>query len=849
MKRYKKLTAMLLSAVMAFSVMSFTAFAEEETDNVETSEEDRELEDINANEYMTFYNENEVIEEDENEESLNELETVNEIKGPSDGVIFNNVVFANGKDVTVEPDSSNDGLIVTIDETEYTYEHNNTSNKEGALVIFAGGNNDSETHGETTIRIKSGAMVNTIFGGGYNNSTVDKAEIFIEEGAIVTNVYGGGMTEAKDSTSKDRVESVDITVDGKVGLLYAGGNSAVGPKITDVIDFERGTANNSVGQANITINGEVVDYFGSSYSYGGIESVVCTVNGEISGSYSAVSGANGYTGSAAMIVNEGASVNTDLYMAMRGYIAGDITLENHGSIERVSLNPDGVEVSVAGNVEVISDGTIENCNIDCGCAKKTVKEGVPAYPAKITVSGDVEVTSAYWESNTGSNYEAVNGQTIYLKDGAVLKEAGTLDNVIIVAEEVGDTTVTVEPDEPKIDAGNVQLPDGFGDEQIKGTTVEGLENSASGIVTESEVEKAKSELSKQIEAGNDLIIEVKPYLDIKVVDYNETDKSFTVDITPKCDVVAKAGDGEVQLGTKDMTISEVVTVTIPVPENVFEEENLYVKHRHGSNTYYYEAELEDNKVTFDNPNGFSEITILNDNRVATIDYKELDKEVEYTRADIGKDLKDYNEKGYTFNGWEINGKTYTVMTEELFEIIDGGKVTAKADLTKKKSSGSSYSLEEGHTDRDENTTTEPEKEESPYEDVGKDNPYYDAIVYVTEKGWMSGISTENKVFAPNGTLTRAMGVMVLWNKAGQPEPQEVAPFLDVTSDAWYAKAVAWAYEQGISVGYGDIYGPNDYLTTEQFTRMNDIANGRTPAVYIGGAPNATRGWVAAEISK
>ena len=115
MKRYKKLTAMLLSAVMAFSVMSFTAFAEEETDNVETSEEDRELEDINANEYMTFYNENEVIEEDENEESLNELETVNEIKGPSDGVIFNNVVFANGKDVTVEPDSSNDGLIVTIE--------------------------------------------------------------------------------------------------------------------------------------------------------------------------------------------------------------------------------------------------------------------------------------------------------------------------------------------------------------------------------------------------------------------------------------------------------------------------------------------------------------------------------------------------------------------------------------------------------------------------------------------------------------------------------------------------------------------------------------------------------------
>ena len=207
------------------------------------------------------------------------------------------------------------------------------------------------------------------------------------------------------------------------------------------------------------------------------------------------------------------------------------------------------------------------------------------------------------------------------------------------------------------------------------------------------------------------------------------------------------------------------------------------------------------------------------------------------------DIEDYLDKDS--NIVKDKDGNYVVMDEEEYEDY----------LDSKKSHGSSYSLEEkkGGSKKDEEeeepeVTTEPEKEESPYEDVGKDNPYYDAIVYVTEKGWMSGISTENKVFAPNGTLTRAMGVMVLWNKAGQPEPQEVAPFLDVTSDAWYAKAVAWAYEQGISVGYGDIYGPNDYLTTEQFTRMNDIANGRTPAVYIGGAPNATRGWVASQIA-
>ena len=159
----------------------------------------------------------------------------------------------------------------------------------------------------------------------------------------------------------------------------------------------------------------------------------------------------------------------------------------------------------------------------------------------------------------------------------------------------------------------------------------------------------------------------------------------------------------------------------------------------------------------------------------------------------------------------------------------------------------SYSLKEGKTERDDEeeepvVTPEPEEEEGPFSDVGKDNPNYDAIVEVYEKGWMAGIA--DGVFAPNGTLTRGMAVTILWNRAGQPEPASVAPFLDVTSDAWYAKAVAWAYENGITSGYGDTYGPDDFITTEQFTRMNDIADGRTPEVYVGGAPYATRGWVA-----
>ena len=192
---------------------------------------------------------------------------------------------------------------------------------------------------------------------------------------------------------------------------------------------------------------------------------------------------------------------------------------------------------------------------------------------------------------------------------------------------------------------------------------------------------------------------------------------------------------------------------------------------------------------------------------------------------------------------------YVAMDEETYEDY----------LDDKKSHGSRYELEEKENDRkddddedkeeDKKPEEKPEEpeEESIFSDVAIDDPNYDAIVKVFEKGWMVGVS--EKVFAPNGTLTRGMAATILWNKAGKPEPVNAAPFLDVTADAWYTKAVAWAYEQGIVLGYdAETFGPNDFVTTEQFTIMLDKSEGKTPAPYAGGAPNATRAWVASKIA-
>ena len=108
-----------------------------------------------------------------------------------------------------------------------------------------------------------------------------------------------------------------------------------------------------------------------------------------------------------------------------------------------------------------------------------------------------------------------------------------------------------------------------------------------------------------------------------------------------------------------------------------------------------------------------------------------------------------------------------------------------------------------------------------------------------------GAHTEDTTtaYAPDRLMTRAMAAVMIWDRAGRPEPIGISPFLDVTSDKYYSKAVAWAYESGIVAGYdARTYAPNENATKEQFVRMNDIANGRIPAAYVGVTDKATLGW-------
>ena len=95
-------------------------------------------------------------------------------------------------------------------------------------------------------------------------------------------------------------------------------------------------------------------------------------------------------------------------------------------------------------------------------------------------------------------------------------------------------------------------------------------------------------------------------------------------------------------------------------------------------------------------------------------------------------------------------------------------------------------------------------EEAPeqiFKDVPVDAYYYEAVKWAAEKGITGGVG--NGLFAPNQPCTRGQIVTFLWRAAGSPAPKSMSSFTDVPADAFYAKAVAWAVENGITGGTGD----------------------------------------------
>ena len=119
---------------------------------------------------------------------------------------------------------------------------------------------------------------------------------------------------------------------------------------------------------------------------------------------------------------------------------------------------------------------------------------------------------------------------------------------------------------------------------------------------------------------------------------------------------------------------------------------------------------------------------------------------------------------------------------------------------------------------------EPEAEsESAFADVDAGAYYAAAVDWATEAGVTKGVSKSH--FAPNAAITRGQAVTLLWRLAGEPGPEQDSPFTDVPAQRYDADAVAWAAEQGVTLGVSATrFAPDDACTRAQIVTFLCRAN-------------------------
>lgn len=126
---------------------------------------------------------------------------------------------------------------------------------------------------------------------------------------------------------------------------------------------------------------------------------------------------------------------------------------------------------------------------------------------------------------------------------------------------------------------------------------------------------------------------------------------------------------------------------------------------------------------------------------------------------------------------------------------------------------------------------ETEPEAPAFADVPASAYYADAVAWAVEQGITSGTSATT--FSPDMSCTRAQIVTFLWRANGSPKADGANPFTDVSADAYYYDAVLWAVKQGITSGTSaTAFSPDATVTRAQTVTFLYRAAG-TPAVSGG----------------
>lgn len=184
------------------------------------------------------------------------------------------------------------------------------------------------------------------------------------------------------------------------------------------------------------------------------------------------------------------------------------------------------------------------------------------------------------------------------------------------------------------------------------------------------------------------------------------------------------------------------------------------------------------------------------------------------------------------------GSVVTItVTPDAGYVLDKLTVTDKdgkdVALTKKSDTEYTFVMPAGKVEITPSFVKQAEEPSRAFVDVKTGDYFYDAVQWAVGKGITNGTSAET--FSPEDPCTRAQIVTFLWRAAGSPEPKDAASGMsDVVSGSYYEKAVAWAIENGITTGTTtSTFSPNATCTRAQSVTFLYRALGTAPTTVNG----------------
>ena len=687
---------------------------------------------------------------------------------------------------------------------------------------------------------------------GYTTSTEDNNTYTVVEGenAAVANAGANYNTLANAISSADSGDTVTLLKDTKEDITIPAGKIITldlnGNKLTNVSGH---TITNN-GTLFVTGNGTVDNIaHGKSALYNNT-GATATLNGGT------------FTRSAEKGTASPDSANSNSWYTVKNYgtmtINSNVTITNTGSHSSAVANG-WFDVSKAGsngeptrtadavltiNGGNISGGKITVKNDDYGMLSITggsISQPLNGlyciYNANVTAISGGNVNGPVGNYN-GASTEADQGK-FSITGGLFTSDpsAYVADDHYVDASNNGDYPYTVKEGTKPAgalivvkDTTAVTAPDS---EAIKGLTNDDKTNIANKSSVDGVAEAIADNKADLIPAdvnttdAKKVEIEVTVKVNVTSADMTSENKTLTFEASPVATVTVTKADGSTEVKNdvkvpNSLLNGQPITVKLPLPEGFTPKQIKHIS-SNGSVEYFLKTAKRGAKL----------FTVDSDNcAVFTI--------TKFSTFELSGTVT-YVEPSY-YSG-SSSDPTYSVTVDktENGSVTVSPKSASKGDtvtVTVKPDSG--YVLETlTVTDKNGNELTLKDKGNGKYTftmpagkvevkatfmednsmlnffyDVPNGAYFYEAVKWAVKNGITTGVG--NDLFAPEQPCTRAQIVTFLWRAAGSPEPKTASSFTDVPASAYYAKAVAWAVENGITNGMTETtFAPNATCTRGQ----------------------------------